>query len=78
MKQTAPLSFDRGSEQVEDMMEQGLPFACVEDLIDGARLPWDHKAALWLLAWSLRDPLLQRQDARLTVRLVSSERLATG
>jgi hypothetical protein len=77
MKQTAPLSFDRGSEQVEDMMEQGMPFACVEDLIDGAVLPWDHKAALWLLAWSLRDPVLQRQDARVTVRLVSGGRLAT-
>ena len=78
MKKTAPLSFDRGSEQVEDMMEQGMPFACVEDLIDGARLSWDHKAALWLLAWSLRDPVIQRRDARLTVRLASGGRLATG
>jgi hypothetical protein len=78
MNKTAPLSFDRGSEQVEDMMEQGMPFACVEDLIDGARLPRDHKAALWLLAWSLRDPVRQRQDARVTVRLVSGEQLATS
>ena len=38
MNKTAPLSFDRGSEQVEAMMQQGMPFACVEDLIDGARL----------------------------------------
>ena len=28
-----PLSFDRGSEQVEDMMGQGMPFECVEDLV---------------------------------------------
>lgn len=69
---TASLSFDRGSEQVEEMMEQGMPFPCVEDLIDGARLSRDQKAALWLLAWSLRDPMLQRQDARITVGLVSA------
>jgi hypothetical protein len=69
---TAPLSFDRGSEQVEEMMDRGMPFACVEDLIDGARLSRDHKAALWLLAWSLRDPILQRRDARLTVGLLSA------
>ena len=71
MRKTAPLSFDRGSEQVEHMMEQGMPFACVEDLIDRARLSWDHKAALWLVAWSLRDPAIQRRDARLTLRLLS-------
>ncbi len=78
MKKIAPISFDGGSEQVEDMMEQGMPFACVEDLIDGARLSRDHKAALWLLAWSLRDPSLQRQDARLTVRSLSGGWLATN
>ena len=78
MTKTAPLSFNRGSEQVEHLMDQGMPFACVEDLIDGAALPWDHKAALWLLAWSLRDPVLQRRDARSTVLLLSGGRLATG
>jgi hypothetical protein len=72
VNKTAPLSFDRGSEQVEAMMEQGMPFACVEDLIDGARLSRDHKAALWLLAWSLRDPALQHRDARLTLEEVSA------
>lgn len=78
MRKTAPLSFDRGSEQVEHMMEQGMPFACVEDLIDHARLPWDHKAALWLLAWSLRDPAIQRREARLTVRSLNGGRPATS
>jgi hypothetical protein len=75
MKITAPISFDRGSEQVEAMMEQGMPFACVEDVIDGARLSREHKAALWLLAWSLRDPMLQRDDARVTVRMVRASGL---
>ena len=72
MNNTAPLSSARGSEQVEAMMEEGMPFACVEDLIDGARLSRDHKAALWLLAWSLRDPALQHREARLTLELVSA------
>jgi hypothetical protein len=72
MTTTAPLSLDRGSEQVEDMMGQGVPFEHVEDAIDAAKLSQTHKAALWLLAWSLRDPALQRRDARLTLQLVSA------
>jgi hypothetical protein len=72
MTTTAPLSLDRGSEQVEDMMGQGVPFEHVEDAIDTAKLSQTHKAALWLLAWSLRDPALQRRDARLTLQLVSA------
>ena len=61
---TAPLSFDRANEQVEGMMHQHTAFTRVEDAIDAARLSSHHKAALWLLAWSLRDPALQRRDAR--------------
>jgi hypothetical protein len=78
MKKSAPISFGRGGEQVEDMMQQGMPFASVEDLIDRARLSWDHKAALWLLAWSLRDPVLQRQDTRATLGSISGGSLATS
>ena len=72
MRMTAPISFDRSGEQVEEMMDRGMPFACVEDVIDGARLSSDHKAALWLLAWSLQDPMLQRRDARLTLALLGA------
>ena len=72
MTRSAQLSFDRGSEQVEDMMGQGVPFEHVEDVIDTAQLSQTHKAALWLLAWSLREPALQRRDAQLTLRLVSA------
>ena len=78
MKKAAPISLGRGSEQVEAMMEQGMPFACVEDLIDAARLSRSQKAALWLLAWSLRDPALQRRDARVTVGLVNAGDLRIG
>ena len=65
MIRTAPLSFGRANEQVEGMMQRGAVFARVEDAIDAARLSSHHKAALWLLAWSLRDPAAQRRDARL-------------
>ena len=45
-------------------MHQHTAFTRVEDAIDAGRLSSHHKAALWLLAWSLRDPALQRRDAR--------------
>ena len=64
MMSTAPLSVDRATEQVEGMIHRGEAFG-VEDAIDAAHLSQHHKAALWLLAWSLRDPALQRRDARL-------------
>ncbi len=65
MMSTAPLSFDRANEEVEGMIHQGTSFAHVEDAIDAAQFSQLHKAALWLLAWSLRDPAIQRRDARL-------------
>ncbi|MGB0090941.1 MAG: hypothetical protein WBP81_00140 [Solirubrobacteraceae bacterium] len=71
---TAPLSFDRASEQVEGMMNHHTAFARVEDAIDAARLSPHHKASLWLLAWSLRDPALQRHDARLMAAAFAADR----
>jgi hypothetical protein len=68
MRPTAPVTFDLGREQVEHMIDEGTAFARVEDTIDAAPLPPDHKAALWLLAWSLRDPVHQERDARLGLR----------
>jgi hypothetical protein len=65
MISTAPLSFDRARDEVESMIQQGASFACVEDAIDAAEFSQLHKAALWLLAWSLRDPAIQRRDALL-------------
>ena len=65
MLNTAQLSLDRADEQVECMIRQGAAFARVECTIDGARFSQDHKAALWLLTWSFREPAVQRRDARL-------------
>jgi hypothetical protein len=73
MRGSAPLTFDPGQDQVEAMMEQGASFSAVEDAIDAAELSGRHKAALWLLAWSLRDPAQQRRDARLLLAAVSAD-----
>jgi hypothetical protein len=70
---TAPLSLDRATEQVEGMIRRGWAFARVEDAIDAARLSQLHKAALWLLAWSLRDPAVQCRDARLMARAFAAD-----
>ena len=43
------------------MMAQGVWFSAVEDAIGAAQLSGRQKAALWLLAWSLRDPAQQRR-----------------
>jgi hypothetical protein len=55
------------------MMAQGVSFSAVEDAIDAAQLSGRHKAALWLLAWSLRDHAQQRRDARPLLAEVSGE-----
>ncbi len=72
MSVSAPLSFDQSQQQVEDMMEQGTAFGRVEDAIDVAQLSTRQKAALWLLAWSLRDNAQQCRDARLIVASVGT------
>jgi hypothetical protein len=73
MMSTAPLSFDRANEEVEGMIDRGTSFASVEDAIDAAQFSQLHKAALWLLAWSLREPAIQRRDARLMAELFAAD-----
>ena len=75
MTRIAPLGFDQSQHQVEAMMERGTAFSDVEDVIDASELSAAHKAALWLLAWSLRDIDKQRQDARLTLAAVGAGKL---
>ncbi len=75
MTWNAPLSFDLSQEHVEAMMEQGTAFSDVEEVIDASELSTVYKAALWLLAWSLRDVEHQRQDARLTLAAVGAGQL---
>jgi hypothetical protein len=71
----ALLTSDQSQEQVEAMMERGAAFYDVEDVIEASDLPTIHKAALWLLAWSLRDVEHQRRDARLTLAAVGAGEL---
>jgi hypothetical protein len=75
MPRNAPVCFDQSQQRVEAMMEQGTAFSDVEDVIDATELSTVHKAALWLLAWSLRDVEQQRQDARLTLAAVGGGKL---
>jgi hypothetical protein len=50
---------------VAELIKWGEPFGDVEDAIDDvADLTTDQKAALWLFAFSLRDPSQQQLDAR--------------
>ena len=72
MRASAPLTVDHSEEQVEGMMERGTAFSDVEDAIDTAKLSTEHKAALWLLAWSLRDHAQQHHDARLMLAAVGA------
>jgi hypothetical protein len=50
---------------VAEGIKSGEPFGYVEDTIDKVDdLDQDEKAALWLFAFSLRDPAEQQLDAR--------------
>jgi hypothetical protein len=50
---------------VAERIKSGEPFGYVEDAIDRVDdLNQDEKAALWLFAFSLRDPAEQQSDAR--------------
>ena len=52
-------------DRVSERIKAGEPFGEVEDSIDQvAELSTDEKAALWLFAFSLRDPVEQQLDAR--------------
>jgi hypothetical protein len=75
MRRTAPLSLDQSQRYVEALMEQGMAFSDVEDVINASKLSTVQKAALWLLAWSLQDIDHQRQDARLTLAAVGAGNL---
>ncbi len=52
-------------EAVSELINAGEPFGDVEDAIDEVpELTIDQKAALWLFAFSLRDPAGKELDAR--------------
>jgi len=54
----------RHQDVVRGMMDASQPFLEVETFInEAAALGEDEKAALWLLAWSSRDTLVQRREA---------------
>ena len=55
----------RYRDAVCELMKGERAFGDVEDVIDAlGDVTLDQKAALWLFAFSLRDPVEQRMDAR--------------
>ena len=66
----SPLDLYRS--EVEQLADTDTPFGDVEDTIHAAELAWDEKAALWLLAWSMLDPRVQREHAETTLALVGA------
>jgi hypothetical protein len=57
-------TLDYHQDVVEGMMDASEPFGKVETFInEAAALDHDEKAALWLLAWSLRGARAQRKEA---------------
>ena len=61
--QSSPLTAYR--DRVAEWVGRGQSFGEVEDAIDDAAdLTTDQKAALWLFAFSLRDPAVQQLDAQ--------------
>jgi hypothetical protein len=52
-------------------MEQGQPFDEVENVIDLADVSEDQRAALWLMAFAMRDQRDQQRDARAHLALVA-------
>jgi hypothetical protein len=62
-QQMPPLA--RYTDAVAERIDRGEPFGSVEADIDKVvDLTQDQKAALWLFAFSLRDPFEQELDAR--------------
>jgi hypothetical protein len=71
MSVTHPASLGDYQDLVEGMIHAGELFGVVEDRINNAAaLLEDQKAALWLLAWSSRDPWVQRREALAVLALV--------
>ena len=58
-------------DEVTDRMEAGQPFDEVENVIELADVTEDQKAALWLLAFAMRDKREQQRDARGYLALVT-------
>jgi hypothetical protein len=65
MSATHKPSLVRYRDAVAELMKTGETFGDVEEAIDAvAELTLDQRAALWLFAFSLRDPEEQQLDAR--------------
>lgn len=64
MSHSHPMGFDAYQDEVEGMMRFGKSFGSVEATIERAKVTEDERAALWLLAWSMRNGVADGQDDR--------------
>jgi hypothetical protein len=65
-------TFGYHQDVIEGMMDACGSFGEVETFINEAvALDQDEKAALWLLAWSLRDSWTQRREALAMVKALA-------
>ena len=55
---------ERSQRELEEMLDEGRPFARIEDAIDSVALSEEDKAALWLYARVVRDRRRFRQAVR--------------
>lgn len=67
MSHTYQMDFDACQDQVEGMMTVGESFGSVEATIERAKIAEDERAALWLLAWSMRNGITHAEGARATL-----------
>jgi hypothetical protein len=71
VRSRAPLTSYRDA--ITELLDSGEKFGDIEDAIDDvAELAQDEKAALWLFAFSLRDPAEQQVDARAHIAALQS------
>jgi hypothetical protein len=65
--------FIRYRDGVTNLMEAGKPFGEIEDVIEVADMTSDQKAALWLLAFSMRERGEQQREARAHLAAVAAQ-----
>jgi hypothetical protein len=67
IRSNPPSHLDLYRQKVERLMAADARFEDLEEAIHRTRFSLDEKAELWLLAWSLDEPHLQRRRARATL-----------
>lgn len=65
------MAADEQRGELDRLLHSGVPFAQLEDWIDGLRLSEEAKAGLWLLAWAEQERSTQRRIAEQALEAVA-------